>query len=173
MTPRRAARVRTNVACVAAALAAAAVPLIAGGVPVRPQLTLAAAAAVALAAGLAGWAPGITLAAIALAGEYGLRLHERHAVDAVVLAEAVLLFATVELGLRALEARSYARREPAVKRAAALSLTGLLAGAGGSAFFVLLLGSRSLPAPTAGLALGLAAATGVVVTANLVWRRVT
>jgi hypothetical protein len=172
MTPRRAARVRATIACVVAAIGAAVLPLVAGGVPVRPQVTLAVAALAALSAGLAGWSPGITVAGVALAAEYLLRLHDRNAVDALVLAEAVLLFATVELGLRALEARSFARREPAVRRGAALSLAGAIAGAAVSAFVVLVLGSRPLPAPTVGLALGLAATAGVVVAADLVRRRI-
>ena len=172
MTSRRARRARASAAAGAAALATAALPLVAGGVPVRPQLTLAAAAFVALGVGLAGWAPGITVAAITLAAEYGLRLHERHAVDALVLAEAVLLFATVELGLRALEARSFARPDREVHRLATFGFAALLAGAAASAFVVLLLGRRPLPAPTAGLALGLAATTGVVAAAAGVFRRI-
>ncbi|HEX4489657.1 MAG TPA: hypothetical protein VH914_00475 [Acidimicrobiia bacterium] len=172
MNPRRAARLRATTACLVVAIGAGGLPLVAGGAPVRPQLTLAALALAALGVGLTGWSPGVTVAAIAFAAEYGLRLHERDAVDALVAAEAVLLFATVELGLRALEARSFARREPAVRKAAIVGFAGLLVGAGASAFVVLLLGNQPLPAPTAGLALGLVATVGVVVAAEVVRRRV-
>ena len=85
----------------------------------RPQLLLAGAAMAALLGGLAGWAPAFTLAAIALGGEYSIRLHGRHGLDGVAIIEAVALLATVELGLRSLEARSIARPEPRVREAAA------------------------------------------------------
>jgi hypothetical protein len=172
MSPRRAARLRAITACLVVAIGAGMLPLLAGGVPVRPQVTLGVVALAALGVALTGWSPGVTVAAIAFAAEYGLRLHERDAVDALVIAEAVLLFATVELGLRALEARSFARREPAVRKSAFFGFAGLLVGAGASAFVVLLLGNEPVPAPTAGLALGLAATVGVVGAADLVRRRV-
>jgi hypothetical protein len=170
---RRASRAVATTACLVAAVVTAAVPLVAGGAPVRPQLTLALAGFVVLLLGLAGWAPGITLAALALATEYALRLHERRAIDGLVVIEAAVLFATVELGQRALEARSYARPEPEVRRAALGRLALMITGACACAFVVLVLGSRKLPAPTAGLALGLAAAAGVIVAAELVRRSVT
>jgi hypothetical protein len=170
---RRVARVRAGLACVVAAALTAALPLIAGGAAARPQITLAALAFGALAVGLGGWAPGVTVAAAALAAEYGLRLHERTAVDALVIVEATMIFATVELGLRALEARSLARPEPAVRRAAGIGFAAMLVGAAACAFVVLVLGNQPLPAPTAGLALGLAAAAGVVLAAERVRRSVT
>jgi hypothetical protein len=85
----------------------------------------------------------------------------------------VALFAMVEIGLRSLEARTIARPEARVRRAASWRLAAMIAGAGGSALIVLAVGSRRLPAPTAGLALGLAAATALLVSAELLRRRVT
>jgi hypothetical protein len=49
----------------------------------------------------------------------------------------------------------------------------MLAGAMVSAFVVLVVGSRELPAPTAGLALGLTAAAALLVTAERLRRRAT
>jgi hypothetical protein len=152
-------------------LVAAAVPLTAGGAPARGQLLLAAPAVVALLAALLGWTPGFTIAGIAIGAEYAWRLAPRHRLDALAVVEAVALFATIELGLRSLEARTRARPEPAVRRAAWWTLVAMLGGAGTSAFVVLALGSRRLPAPTAGLALGLAAAAAVLFAAELLRRQ--
>jgi hypothetical protein len=127
----------------------------------------------ALIGGLAGWAPGFTIAAIALGSEYAVRLSDRHGLDGVAIIEAVALFATVELGMRSLDARSIARPEPVVRHAASWRFAAMLAGATTSAFVVLTLGSRTLPAPTAGLALGLTAAVAVLVAAELLRRRAT
>ena len=170
---RRVARARATVAAVVVAIATAAIPLVAGGAPVRPQLSLAVVATAMLLAGLAGWAPGLTVAALALGVEYALRLRAHHGIDALAIVEAVALFATVEAGMRALDARSVARPEPAVRAAARRQLVAMIAGAGGAAATVLVLGSRRLPAPTAALAVGLAAAASVLVAAELVRRTVT
>ncbi len=170
---RRRARTRAIAASLATGLATAALPVLGGGAPVRPQLLLASAAIVALVVALAGWSPGFTLAAVALGGEYTLRLNDHHDLDGVVILEAVALLATVELGLRALEARSLARRDPDVRRAATMRLFAMTAGAGVSAFVVLAVGSRQLPAPNAALALGLAAAVALLVAAELLRRRAT
>ena len=126
-----------------------------------------------LLGGLAGWAPGLTLAAIALGGEYSLRLSGRHGLDGVAIVEAVALFATVELGMRSLDARSIARRDAVVRRSASWRLTAMLAGATASAFVVLAVGSRRLPAPTSAPALGLAAAAALLLSAELLRRRAT
>lgn len=170
-TDRRRARAWAAAACIAAGAATAALPIAAGGAPVRPQLLLSAAATVALAAALAGWAAGFTIAAIALGTEYALRLAHRPRIDALAVVEAVALFATVEIGLRSLDARSIARPDPRVRRAALWRLAAMLAGAAVSAFVVLALGSRRLPAPTAALALGLAAAAALLTSAELLRRR--
>ena len=168
---RTRARVRAIAASLATGLATAALPLVAGSAPVRPQLLLAGTAITALVVAQAGWAPGITLAAAALGAEYALRLGDRHDLDGLVILEAVALFATVELGLRALEARSIARPDPEVKQAATIRLLVMVAGAAGSAFVVLAAGSRRLPAPSAGLALGLAAAVTLLLAVELLRRR--
>jgi hypothetical protein len=170
-TDRRRARAWTAAACVATGLATAALPVAAGGAPVHPQLLLCAAAAVALTAALAGWAPGFSIAAIALVTEYALRLAHHRGLDALAVVEAVALFATVEIGLRSLDARTIARPDPRVRRAAMWRLAAMLAGAAVSAFVVLALGSRRLPAPTAALALGLAAAATLLTSAELLRRR--
>jgi hypothetical protein len=163
-------------ATVVIALATAVVPLVAGGAPVRPQVILALLAMVAVAAALAGWVPGFTLCAVALGTEYALRLVGPHGVtsiDAISVVESVGVFATVELGLRALDARSLARREPRVREADGWQFAYMLSAATAVAFLVLVLGTRELPAPTAGLALGLAAAATLMATAELLRRRVT
>ena len=170
---RRRARARTAAASITTGLATAALPIVAGGVPVRPQLLLSAAATVTLVAALAGWAPGFTMAALALGTEYALRLAHDPRVDALAVVEAVALFATVEIGLRSLDARSVARPDPRVRRAASWRLVAMLAGATVSAFVVLAVGSRRLPAPTAALALGLAAAAALLTSAELLRRRAT
>ncbi|MDQ1533879.1 MAG: hypothetical protein QOF28_1640 [Actinomycetota bacterium] len=170
---RTRARTRAIGASLATGLATAALPVVAGGAAVRPQLLLAGAAIVALVLALAGWAPGFTLAAVALGAEYALRLGNHHDLDGLVILEAVALFATVELGLRALEARSIARRDANVRRAATTRLLAMLAGAALAAFVVLAAGTRRLPAPTAALALGLAAAVALLVVAELLRRRAT
>ena len=154
-------------------IATAFVPIAAGGAPVHPQLVLSGLALTALLGALAGWAPGFTLAAIALGTEYALRLRGRTDLDGVAIIEATALFATVELGLRSLEARSIARPDPAVRRAATWRLTAMLAGAAVSALVVIGVGSRQLPAPTAALAFGLAAAAALITAAELVRRRAT
>jgi hypothetical protein len=138
---------------------------------VRPQLLLSAAATLVLIAALGGWAPGFTVAAIALGMEYALRLTHRHRLDGVGVVEAVALFATVEIGLRSLDARSIAQPDPRVRRAASGRLAAMLGGAAVSAFVVLAIGSRRLPAPTAALALGLAAAAALLTSAELLRRR--
>jgi hypothetical protein len=135
---------------------------------------LAATAMVALLLALIGWTPAFAPAAIAAGSEYSLRLVSRHGsnrLDAVAVLEAVALFAMVEIGLRSLDARTIARPERAVRTAALLRLAAMLAGAAVAAFVVLAVGSRQLPAPTAGLALGLAAATALVASAELLRRR--
>ena len=170
---RRRTRRRAFAASVTTTVATAALPVVVGGAPVRPQLVLAGVAMTALLGGLAGWAPGITLAAIALGGEYSIRLSGHDGLDGVAIIEAVALFATVELGLRSLDARSIARRDAVVRRSAAWRLAAMLAAATASAFVVLALGSRTLPAPTAALALGLAAAAALLVSAELLRRRAT
>jgi len=170
---RSRARTRAIAASLATGLATAALPVLAGGAPVRPQLLLAGAAITALVVALAGWTPGFTFAAVALGAEYVLRLSDRHDLDGLVILEAVALFATVELGLRALEARSIARRDASVRRAATMRLLAMLAGAALSAFVVLAVGSRELPAPTAALALGLAAAVALLLVTELLRRRAT
>jgi hypothetical protein len=173
---RRRARAQAAAASVVAAVAAAGIPMIAGGAPVHAQAVLAGAGIVVLLAALAGWAPGFALAALAFAGEYSLRLVSRHGVDrldGVAVLEAVALFTTVELGLRALDARTIAKPERAVRIAASFRLLGMGAGAAVSAFVVLAAGSRRLPAPTAGFALGLAAAAALLVSAERLRRRVT
>jgi hypothetical protein len=170
---RTRARVRASTASLTTGLATAAVPLLAGGAPARPQLVLAGAAIMALVVALAGWAPGFTLAAIALGGEYAVRLNDRHDLDGLVIVEAVALLATVELGLRALEARSLARRDTDVRRAATVRLVAMIAGAAVSATVVLAVGSRQLPAPSAMLAVGLAAAVMLLIAAESLRRRVT
>jgi hypothetical protein len=169
------ARVAASSACIAAAVVTAAIPPVAGGAPVRPQLLLAAAAIVGLGIGLCGWTPGFTVGALALGTEYALRLAGEHGaahIDGLAIVEAVALFATVELGLRALDARTIALRDPRVRRAAWLRLAAMLAVAAVSAFVVLAAGSRRLPAPTAGLALGLASAAALLTAAELLRRRV-
>ena len=170
-------RTRARTIAIAATLvigvATAAIPLLAGGAPVHPQLLFAGAAIVALAVGLVGWAPGISLAAVALATEYALRLSNRHDLDGVVILEAVALFATVELSLRALEARSIARRDPIVTRAATMRLLAMICGAALSSFVVLVVGSRQLPAPNAALAVGLFAAVTLFAATELLRRRAT
>ena len=173
---RRASRVVATTATVAVALATAAVPVVAGGAPVRPQVALSLLAMGALAAALSGWVPGFAIAAVALGTEYALRLVGPHGVasiDAIAVLESVGVFATVELGLRALDARSLARRERRVREAEGWRFTLMLGGAAGMAILVLELGSRRLPAPTAGLALGLAAAAALMATAELLRRRAT
>jgi hypothetical protein len=170
---RRRARVRAAGASIVAGLVAAALPMAAGGAPVRGQLLLAAPGVVALLGALLGWTPGFTIAGIALGAEYAWRLAPRHRLDALAVVEAVVLFATIEMGLRSLEARTRARPEPAVRRAATWRLVAMLGGAGMAAFVVLALGSRRLPAPTEGLALGLAAAATVLGAAELLRRQVT
>jgi hypothetical protein len=174
---RRRARAQAGVASAIVGLAAAGVPMIAGGAPVHAQLLLAGVGFVALLAALVfGWAPGLTLAALAFAGEYALRLATRHGgdrLDSVAVIEAVVLFTTVELGFRSLDARTVARPERAVRVAASLRLLATIAGAAASAFVVLAVGSRRLPAPTAGLALGLAAAAALLLSAERLRRRVT
>jgi hypothetical protein len=173
MTSRLRARAPTTGASFVVGLTTAALPLVAGGAPAQPQVLLAVAATVALLAALAGWPTGFTVAAIALAAEYSLRLTNLHGLDGLAVVEAVALFATVELGLRALDARSIARPEARVRRAASWRLAAMLAGAAASAFVVLALGSRRLPAPTVGLALGLTAAAALLVAAELLRRHVT
>lgn len=170
---RTRARVIAVTATLASGLATAAIPLVTGGAPVRPQLLLAGVATVALCIGLLGWAPGLTLAAIALGAQYSLRLHDRHDLDGLVVLEAVALLVTVELGLRALEARSIARRDAIVKRTATMRLLAMVSGAALSAFVVLVVGSRELPAPNAALAVGLAAAVTLLVGTELLRRRAT
>ena len=127
----------------------------------------------ALLVGLAGRAPGFTLAAIALGAEYSIRLSGHDGLDGLAILEAVALFATVELGLRALDARSIARRDAEVRRSSALRFTAMVVGAAATAFVVLAVGSRTLPAPTAALALGLAAAVALLVSAEGLRRRAT
>lgn len=170
---RRRARGRVFAASIATGLATASLPIAAGGAPVRPQLLLAGVAMTALLVGLAGWAPGFTLAAIALGAEYSIRLSGHDGLDGVAILEAVALFATVELGLRSLDARSIARRDADVRRSSAWRLTAMLAGAAAAAFVVLAVGSRRLPVPTAALAVGLAAAVALLVSAELLRRRAT
>jgi hypothetical protein len=173
---RRRARAQISTACVIVGIGAGSVPIVAGGAPVHPQLLLAGAAIVALAAGLFGWAPGFTFAALALAGEYSLRLvslDRGNRIDGWAVVEAVVVSATVELGLRALEARTIARAERRVRRSALLRLVAMVAGAGFSAFAVLAVGGRRLPAPTTGLALGLAAAAALLLSADRLRRRAT
>jgi hypothetical protein len=173
---RRRARGQAAGASLIVGLAAAGIPMVAGGAPVHAEAVLAGAGIVALLAALLGRAPGFTFAALALAGEYSLRLVSRHGLDrldGVAVLEAVALFTTVELGLRSLDARTIARPERAVRRAASWRLVGMVAGAGASAFVVLAVGSRRLPAPTAGLALGLAAAAALLLSADLLRRRAT
>jgi hypothetical protein len=172
---RRRARNQAAVASALLGLAAAGLPMIAGGAPVHAQALLAGAGLVALVTALLGRAPGFTLAALAFAGEYSLRLVSHRTVDrldGLAVLEAVALFATVELGLRSLEARTIARPEAAVRRTARLRLAALIVGAAASAFFVLAAGSRRLPAPTAGLALGLTAAAALLLSAEGLRRRV-
>ena len=101
----------------------------------------------ALLVGLAGWAPAFTLAAIALGTEYSIRLSGHDGLDGLAILEAVALFATVELGLRALDARSIACRDAEVRRSSALRFAAMVAGAAVTAFVVLAVGSRTLPAP--------------------------
>jgi hypothetical protein len=173
---RRRARGQAAGASLIVGLAAAGIPMIAGGAPVHAQAVLAGAGVVALLVALLGRAPGFTFAALAFAGEYSLRLASRHGLDrldGVAVLEAVALFTTVELGLRSLDARTIAKPERAVRRAASWRLLGLIAGAAASAFAVLAAGSRRLPAPTAGLALGLAAAAALLLSADRLRRRVT
>jgi len=173
---RRRALAQTSAACVIVGIGAGGVPIVAGGAPVHPQLLLAGAGMVALVAGLFGWAGGFTLAALALAGEYSLRLvslNRGDRLDGWAVLEAVVLFATVELGLRALEARTIARAERRVRRAALLRLVAIVSGAAVSAFIVLALGGRRLPAPTTGLALGLAAASALLLSADRLRRGAT
>jgi hypothetical protein len=172
---RRRARGQAAGACVIAAAAAAGVPMIAGGAPLHAQTLLAGVGFVALLAALSGRATGFTIAALAFAGEYSLRLasrHGAHRLDALAVLEAVALFATVELGLRSLEARSIARPERPVRWAAMARFTATTAGAGAAAFIVLALGGRRLPAPTVGLALGLGAAAALLFSANRLRRGV-
>ena len=172
---RRRARRHAAVASVLLGLAAAGLPMIAGGAAVHAQALLAGAGLVALVAALLGRAPGFTLAALAFAGEYSIRLATHSSsdrLDGLAVLEAVALFATVELGLRSLDARTIARPEPAVRRAAVLRFAALIAGAAASAFIVLAAGSRRLPAPTAGVALGLAAAAALLFCAEVLRRRV-
>ena len=173
---RRATRGRAAGASVVAGLVAGALPTISGGAEVHAQLLLAGAGMVALCVALLGRAPAFTAAAIAFGGDYALRLTARQRLDkldALAVAEAVAIFATVELGLRSLDARTVAPPERRVRRSAWWRLIAMLVGAGASAFVVLALGSRRLPAPTVGLALGLAAATTVLVAAEVLRRRVT
>ena len=173
---RRRRRMLANAAGIVAALLTAAIPIVAGGAPVRPQLALAGVAIVALFAALAGWEPGFAIGAIALGTEYALRLTGSNglsSIDGIAVIESVALFATVELGLRALDARSLARPEARVRRTAAVRLAAMLAGAAAAAFVVLALGTHRLPAPTAGLALGLAAAAALLSAAEVLRRRVT
>jgi hypothetical protein len=171
---RRRARLQAAGASLIVGLAAAGIPMIAGGAPVHAQAVLAGAGIVALLVALFDRAPGFTFAALAFAGEYSLRLVSRHGLDrldGVAVLEAVALFTTVELGLRSLDARTIARPERAVRRAASWRLLVMIAGAAASAFVVLAAGSRRLPAPTAGLALGLAAAAALLLSADRLRRR--
>jgi hypothetical protein len=170
--PRSRARAFWAGASGATGLAAAAIPIVAGGPPRQPQLLLSLAAMAALVSALVGWAPGFTIAAIALGTEYALRLATHHGLDGLAVVESVTLFATMELGLRSLEARSIARPEPRVLWAASWRLVALLVGAAAAAFVVLVLASRRLPAPTTGLAFGLAAAVALLTAAELLRRRV-
>jgi hypothetical protein len=170
------ARIQAAVASLVAGAVATALPIIAGGAPVRAQAALGGAAMVALLLALIGWTPAFALAAIAAGSEYSFRLISRHGpdrLDPVAVLEAVALFAMVEIGLRSRDARTIARPERAVRTAALWQLAATLAGAAVAAFVVLAVGSRQLPAPTAGLALGLAAATALVASAELLRRRVT
>ena len=172
---RRRARGQAAGACVIAAAAAAGVPMVAGGAPVHAQTLLAGVGFVALLAALFGRAPGFTFAALAFAGEYSLRLasrHGAHRLDGLAVLEAVALFATVELGLRSLEARSIARPEGPVRRTAITRFVATTAGAAAAALIVLALGGRRLPAPTVGLAIALAAAAALLVAADRLRRRV-
>jgi hypothetical protein len=171
--PRNGTRLLVVIACVATSLATAAIPIVAGGVSVRPQLALAAAAILVLAVALAGWAPGFTLATIALGAEYALRLRGRNEVDSVAIVEAVALFATVELGLRARDARSIAVPDADVRRRGWWRLVAMLAGAAVSAFVVVAVGARRLPAPSAAHAFGLAAAAALLTAAEWLRRRAT
>jgi hypothetical protein len=170
---RTRARTIAIAACFTTGLATAAIPLVAGGAPARPQLLLAGAAMLALGVGLIGWAPALTFAAVALGAEYSLRLGDRHNLDGLVILEAVALLTTVELGLRALEARSIARRDPVVRRNATMRMVAMVSGAALSAFVVLTVGSRELPAPNAALAVGLGAAVTLLVGTELLRRRAT
>jgi hypothetical protein len=168
---RRRSRTWAAGACVGTSLATAAIPIVAGGVTVRPQLALAAAALVALAGASVGWVPGFTLAAVALGAEYALRLRGRHDIDSVAIVEAVGIFATVELGLRARDARSIAVADPAVRRHGWWRLLVMLLGAAVSASVVVAVGARRLPAPTAALAFGLGAAAALLTSAEWLRRR--
>jgi hypothetical protein len=170
---RRRRRVVATTAAGFATVVSAAIPMLAGGVPVRVDLTFAAAGAIAMTIGLCGWATGFTAAALALGAEYAVRLPKHARIDGFAVIEAVTIFATVELGLRALEARSIARPEPAVRRSSVLQLAAMLAGAAACAFVVLVAGSRDVPAPTAGLAVGLVAASVLLTAAELLRRRST
>ena len=172
-SPQQRARARAAAASVVVGLITAALPMIVGGVPVRAQLLLALAGIGALVAAVTGWMSGFTLAALTLGSEYALRLANRRGLDGWAVVEAGMLFAMVELGMRSLDARSIARPEPELRRAATLRLVVMLAAAVLSATVVIALGSRQLPAPTAGLALGLAAATTLLGAADLLRRRVT
>jgi hypothetical protein len=171
---RRRARSRAAGASVVIGVATGALPMIAGGPPLRAQLLLAAVGIAALLLALLGRTSGFVVAAIALAAEYSLRLispHGPQGLDGLAVIEAVALFATIELGLQSLDARTIAPSEPNVRRAASRRLAAMLTGSGASAFVVLAIGSRELPAPTIGLALGLAAATALLVSAELLRRR--
>ncbi len=173
---RRRARSQASAACVIVGVATGAVPLVAGGAPVHPQVLLAGAGIVALIAGLFGWATGFAFAALAFAGEYSLRLvslNRGNRLDGWAVLEAVALFATVELGLRSLEARTVARAERRVRRASLGRFVAMVAGAAVAAFIVLALGGRRLPAPTTGLALGLAAAAALLLSADRLRRGAT
>jgi hypothetical protein len=170
---RRRSRGQAAGASLVACLLAAGLPIVAGGAPVRAQLLLAIPGVIALVGALLGWTPGFTIAAISLGTEYALRLGSRHRLDGLAVVEAVVLFAAVEIGLRSLDARTVALPERHVRQAAAWRLIAMLSGAAVSSSVVLALGTRRLPAPTAGLALGLAAAATVLVAAELLRRRAT
>ena len=85
--------------------------------------------------------------------------------------EAVALFATVELGLRSLDARDGRGPDVTCAGPRRWRLLAMVAGAAVSAFVALAVGSRRLPAPTAGLALGLAAAASLLLLGRGALRR--
>ena len=156
------------------AFVTAATPLVAGGAPAGAQIAIGAVALVATALAVAGVADAFFVAAgLAFGAQYALRLPHRNGIDAVALVEAVLVFVTIETALTAREARSIARRDAAVRRAFTTRAVGLLLTALVAAFVVLALGGRRAPAPTAGLAMGLAAVVLLLAAADRLRRRAT